>query len=186
MGTISRTRLCLPGAQKERRNLACGTGAGDDRGHLWPGPRRLRSILARDTGVSRPLRDRAGVYRCRILRRLLPGDRRRPRVHLQNRATLYGGRRRCGGGRRHGGGGCAPAAWVLAVGIPVAGSSSGLASPPLLDLSDSSKIPLSSAGHLAGGRSMRTCAGPASSTACEVTTILHKSATRDPRCADHS
>jgi hypothetical protein len=26
---------------------------------------------------------------------------------------------------------CAPAAWVLAVGIPVAGSSSGLASPPM-------------------------------------------------------
>jgi hypothetical protein len=35
MGTISPTRLCLPDAQKERRNLACGTGAGDDRGHLW-------------------------------------------------------------------------------------------------------------------------------------------------------
>src|SRR5918993_2748357 len=108
MGTISPTRLCLPGAQKERRNLACGTGAGDDRGHLWPGPLRLRSILARDTGVSRPLRDRAWVYRCRILRRLLPGDRRRPRVHLPNRVTLYGGRPPGGGGRRGGGGGPRP------------------------------------------------------------------------------
>jgi hypothetical protein len=28
---------------------------------------------------------------------------------------------------------CAPAAWVLAVGIPVAGSSSGLASPPMAE-----------------------------------------------------
>jgi len=35
MGTISPTRLCLPDAQEERRNLACGTGDGDDRGHLW-------------------------------------------------------------------------------------------------------------------------------------------------------
>jgi hypothetical protein len=61
MGTISRTRLCLPGVQKYRCNLAWGTVAGDDRGHLWPGPLRLWSILARDTGVSRPQRPRSGI-----------------------------------------------------------------------------------------------------------------------------
>src|SRR5918997_419747 len=44
----------------------------------------------------------------------------------------------------------------------------------LLDLSASSKIPLSSADHLTRGRSMRTRAAPAFGTAHEISTILHK------------
>jgi hypothetical protein len=133
MGTISPTRLCLPGAQKERRNLACGTGAGDDRGHLWPGPLRLRSILARDTGVSRPLIAELGYigagsyagYCLAIVVALVFTSRTGPRfMAVAAGAAAVVGMAVVA---------CAPAAWVLAVGILDAGSSSGLASPPMAE-----------------------------------------------------
>jgi hypothetical protein len=86
MGTISPTRLFLPGARRSGVTWLVAPGLAMI-AVTYGLARFACGLFLREIRESLDLRDRARVYRCWILRRLLAGDRR-PRVHLPNRAAL--------------------------------------------------------------------------------------------------